>query len=318
MTTNCKDPTLINHPELSKLKEYEPRKIWKHEQYDFSTWLADNIDYLWDELDLSFTDVETERFVGAYRCDIICKDEITGRTVLIENQLEPTNHDHLWKTITYASWLDAGVVIWIVERAREEHRRAIEWLNNHTDDWVAFFLVEIHVYTIWNSAPAAKFEIIEKPNDFVDMIKQNPPEWDLRKSNISRLEFWSMLNDVIEERWKPFNKQKPSKQNWFTVSVGSKDCHISIDLINTEHRIRIRFWIADNKELYDRLAEHKEEIEKAFWKELIWDRLDDKKASSIHTFIDGLDFNNQSNYHDLMNRCIDEVVSMRKAFKPYL
>ena len=127
-----------------------------------------------------------------------------------------------------------------------------------------------------------------------------------------------MLNDVIDERWKPINKQKPSKQNWFTVSVGSSDCHISIDLINMEHRIRIRFWIANNKDLYDRLAEHKEEIEKVFWKELIWDRMDDKKASSIHTFIDGLDFNDKSNYQDLMNKSIDTVVDMRKAFKPYL
>ena len=300
--------------ELWKLREVPLRSVRQHEQYDFSDWLAEHINELWDELGLSLTDVETEKFVWNYRCDILCKDEFTDKTVLIENQLEESNHDHLWKIITYASWLNAGVIVWIVEKAREEHRSAIDWLNEHTNDWVDFFLIEIHAYKIWDSLPAPDFKIIEEPNDFRIPGIGDPTT--PSHSEISRLEFWSMLNDVIDERWRPFNKQKPSKQNRFTVSVGSSDCHISIDLINTEHRIR--FWIADNKELYDRLAGHKEEIEKAFWWELIWDRLDDKKASSIHTFIDGLDFNDKNNYHDLMNKSIDTVVDMRKAFKPYL
>lgn len=101
---------------LGKLQELDIRKVWAHEQYHFSKWLAEeeNIQELGDTLNLSLTDVETEKFVGKYRCDIICKDEITGKSVLIENQLEPTNHEHLGKIITYASGLDAAVVIWIV------------------------------------------------------------------------------------------------------------------------------------------------------------------------------------------------------------
>ena len=160
---------------LWTLKEIPLRDVWQHEQYHFSNWLAkeESIKELWSTLNLSLIDVETEKFVWEYRCDILCKDEITEKTVLIENQLEPTNHDHLWKIITYASWLDAGVIVWIVERAREEHKTAIDWLNQHTDEWIAFFLVEIHVYTIWDSAAAPYFKIIAEPNEFVRMIKHS-------------------------------------------------------------------------------------------------------------------------------------------------
>lgn len=305
---------------LGKLKEVDIRKVRQHEQYDFSAWLAkeDNITELWDTLNLSLTDIETEKFVGSYRCDILCKDEITGKTVLIENQLEPTNHDHLWKIITYASWLDASVVVWIVEEAREEHASAIEWLNKHTDDEVDFFLVEVHAYTIWNSEPAPMFKIIEQPNDFAKTAKELSHKENLSTGHMNRLEFWNKLNEVIDKRWKPFNKHKPSTDHWYTIAVGSSQCHISIDLINREHKIRVWLWIADSKELFDKLSEHKDEIEKAAWIKLIWDRIDDKKASSICTYVDGLDFNKQDNYEELMNKIIDLVVSLRTAFKPYL
>ena len=90
---------------LGKLQEIDIREVWTHEQYDFSKWLSaeDNIQELGNVLNLSLSDIETEKFVGSYRCDILCRDEITGRVVLIENQLEQTNHDHLGKILTYAS-----------------------------------------------------------------------------------------------------------------------------------------------------------------------------------------------------------------------
>ena len=130
---------------LGKIKEVDIRSVWPHEQYDFSKWLAEeeNIRALGEEMNLSLTDVDTERFVGSYRCDIICKDELTGKSVLIENQLEQTNHDHLGKIITYASGLDASVVVWIVAKARDEHASAIEGLNKHTDDDLSFFVFDI-------------------------------------------------------------------------------------------------------------------------------------------------------------------------------
>lgn len=306
--------------ELGKLTEVDIRKVWQHEQYDFSSWLSEeeNIQLLSEKLNLSLTDVETEKNVGSYRCDIICKDEITGKNVLIENQLEATNHDHLGKIITYASGLDASVVIWIVANAKEEHKSAIEWLNKHTDDEVSFFLIEVHAYTIGDSKPAPYFDIIEQPNDFAKQIKTLSHNTELNESQNKRLEFWEMFNEVLVKRGTPFNKRKATTDHWYSVAVGTSACHISIDLVNREHKIRISLWIPDNKDLYDTLYSHKTDIENEIGYELSWDKLDGKKASYIYTFIPGLDFNHQDNYSELMNKIIDQVLCFRKAFSKYI
>lgn len=305
---------------LGKLQEIDIRDVWQHEQYDFSKWLAseENIKELGDALNLSLTDVETEKFVGNYRCDILCKDELTGKVVLIENQLEPTNHDHLGKIITYASGLDASVVVWIVSSARQEHASAIEWVNKHTDDDLSFFLIEVHAYKIGDSAPAPQFKIIEQPNDFVKSVKAISKNSDLSERHKRRLDFWTRLNEVLEERGKPFNKRKPTTDHWYSIAMGTSECHISIDLVNKEHKIRVGLWIPDNKELYDKLYDNKDEIEAACGFELTWQRLDNKKASLVCAYIYGLDFDNQDNYPELINKSIDLVLTMRNAFVPFV
>jgi len=305
---------------LGKLNEVDIRKVWAHEQYDFSDWLAEeeNIQQLGDNLNLSLTDVEKEKFVGSYRCDIICKDELTGKNVIIENQLESTNHDHLGKIITYASGLDASVIVWIVKSAKEEHSSAIEWLNKHTDDDVSFFLIEVHAYTIEGSKPAPYFKIIQQPNDFVKQVKNVTKNTELNDSQNSRLDFWNRFNEVLEKCGKPFNKRKATTDHWYSVAIGSSQCHISIDLVNRDHKIRISTWIPDNKDLYDVFFENRETIEAAIGHPISWDRLDDKKAAYAYTFIEGLDFSDQSNYDELMEKSISEVLLFRKAFKPYI
>ncbi len=305
---------------LGKMQEVDIRKVWAHEQYDFSKWLSaeENINELGNILNLSLTDVKTEQFVGGYRCDIICKDEITGKSVLIENQLEQTNHDHLGKIITYASGLDASVVVWIVSEAREEHASAIEWLNNHTDDNLAFFLLEIHAYTIGDSDPAPMFKIIEQPNDFARSVKAAAVKGELSETQQKRQEFWTLFNDVLDQRGKPFNKRKATTDHWYSVAIGSSQCSISIDLVNKEHKIRVGFWVSNNKELFDSLHTHKDEIEEKIGFALDWDRLEGKKASVVCATIPGLNFNKQDNYPELMNKAIDMVLAFRAAFKPYI
>ena len=305
---------------LGKLKEVDIRKVWAHEQYDFSKWLASesNIQELGNILNLSLTNVETEKFVGNYRCDILCQDQFTGKTVLIENQLEPTNHDHLGKIITYASGLDAAVVVWIVAEVREEHASAIEWLNKHTDDEVSFFLLEIHAYTIGDSIPAPQFRIIEQPNDFAKMVKTLSKKAELSETSAQRLEFWTKLNDVIDQHRKPFNKHKPSTKHVYAVGIGSSQCNLSIDLINMEHKIRVGLWIPNNTDLFDKLMDHKDEIEKAAGFSLKWNRNDDKKAADISTDIHGLDFDKKDNYPQLMEEIIEKILKLRKAFSPFI
>lgn len=305
---------------LGKIKEVDIREVWKHEQYDFSKWLAseENISELGDTLNLSLTDIQTEQFVGSYRCDIICKDDVTGKSVLIENQLEQTNHDHLGKIITYASGLNASVVVWIVAEAREEHASAIEWLNKHTDDDVAFFLIEIHAYKIGDSDPAPMFKIIEQPNDFARSVKAAVTKGELSEAQIKRQEFWTQFNEVLDSRGKPFNKRKATTDHWYSVGIGSSRCYISIDLVNKQHKMRVGFWITNDKSLFDSLLENKNEIEQSVGQTLDWDRLEGKKASVICAEIPGLNFNKQDNYPELMNKAIDMVLSFRDAFKSFI
>lgn len=305
---------------LGTLKEVNIRELWKHEQYDFSNWLAkeENIQLLNDEIGLTLTDINKEVYVGSYRCDLVAVDETTGEKVIIENQLEATNHDHLGKLITYAAGLGVDTIIWIVKEAREEHRAAIEWLNNNTSKEINFFLIELHAYQIDDSRPAPMLKIIEKPNDFVKNSKNNYKDGELNRSQSERLCFWDEFNKVLIERKKPFNVRKPSTRHWYDVSIGSSEAHVGISLISKNNYIAVELYINDNKGLFDELLTHKDEIEKQIGVSLEWCRLDDKKASRILGYIDGLDFDDHSNYSELINRSIDLAIIFRDVFSKYI
>ena len=305
---------------IGKLTEVDVRELWKHEQYDFSEWLAkeDNIEYLNDILGLTLVDVDKEVFVGPYRCDIVAKDETSGITVVIENQLEGTNHDHLGKIVTYASGLNAKTMVWIVKDAKEEHRAAIEWLNNNTNSEINFFLIEIHAYKIGDSEPAPMFEVVEKPNDFVKHSKAPITDKELNKSQSERLLFWEQFNQIVINRGKPFNLRKATTDHWYDIALGTSDAHVAIDLVSRNNYIVVEVYINDKKELFDRLLSYRETIEKELDFEMEWDRLDNKKASRIKYRIPGLDFDDHSNYDELMNRIIDVAVKVRDVFSPYV
>lgn len=305
---------------LGILKEVDVRALWKHEQYDFSNWLAkdENIELLNDILGLTLTDVDKEVYVGAYRCDLVAKDETTGIKVIIENQLECSNHDHLGKIITYASGLDAKVIVWIVTEAREEHRSAIEWLNNNTGDELNFFLIELHAYRIGDSLCAPKFETIEKPNGFIKSIKGKNNAGDLSKTKSERLAFWTMFNDVVIDCGRPFNVRKASTDHWYDVAIGRSGAHLVVRLVNKESRITVELYISDDKQLFEKLYTFKDDIEEKLGIELEWKKLENKKASRILCSIPGLNFNDHSNYPELMRDVIAMVVKMREVFTEHI
>lgn len=305
---------------LGRLEEVDVRKLWSHEQYDFSNWLAkdENIDLLNEVLGLTLVDIEKEVFVGSYRCDLVASDETTGQKVIIENQLEASNHDHLGKIVTYASGLDANVIVWIVKEAREEHRSAVEWLNNNTNKNVNFFLIEIHAYKIGDSLYAPKFEVVEKPNDFIKNAKIQIGSGELNKSQSERLAFWTRFNEVLVERGKPFNVRKATTDHWYDVAIGVSAAHVGITLVNKEGCVGIELYINDDKDLFDSLNGDKSQIESELGLQLDWQRLDDKKASRIMYRIPGLNFDDHSNYDALMNDIIDKVVMFVKVFKKHV
>lgn len=302
---------------LGRLEEVNIRELWIHEQYDFSNWVAkkENIELLNDTVGLTLTNLEKEVYVGSYRCDLVAMDETTGMKVIIENQLESTNHDHLGKIITYASGLDASVIIWIVKEAREEHKSAIEWLNNNMVKEISFFLLEIKAYKIGDSLPAPMFRIVEKPNDFIKSVINDR---ELSKRHADRLNFWTEFNKVVTEHGKPFNIRKAGTGHWYDVAIGTSDAYISITLVNRDGYIGVELYIPDSKDLYDNIFKYKDEIEDKLDFDIFWERMDDKKASRIKSSISGLNFNNQTNYPELMDKVIERVVKMRDAFKGYI
>ena len=305
---------------FGSLEEVEVHQLWKHEQYNFSSWLAETegIELLNDVLGLTLTDVRKEVYVGAFRCDLVANDETTGTKVIIENQLEASNHNHLGKIITYASGLDAKVIVWIVTQAREEHRSAIEWLNNNTGNDIGFFLIELHAYRIGDSLPAPKFEIIEKPNGFIKYSKENSDNNEINKSKSERLAFWTQFNEMVAAKGKPFNIRGATTDHWYNVAIGTSEACVSINLVNKLSRVTVEIYIADNKGLFDYLAERRDEIENALGFKMEWVRLDNKKASRIRYAIPGLNFDDHSNYDALMNKIIEKVIVLKKVFPEYI
>ena len=305
---------------LGKLSEVDIRDLWKHEQYDFSEWLSkeENIEILGDEIGLTLTDIDKEVFVGSYRCDLVARDETTGVKVIIENQLETTNHDHLGKIITYASGLDADVVIWIVKEAKEEHRSAVEWLNNKTTKDVSFFLIEIHAYQIGDSLPAPKFVLVEKPNDFLKTTSINRGNGEVSKSEADRLNFWTRFNQVLVSRNRPFNVRKEHTERWYSVAMGTSEAGIAISLLGRTGQISVELAIKDNKQMFDRLYGMRDVIENELGLSMQWQRLDNKKASRILYYIDGLDFDRQESHDELINEIIDKAILMRDVFKQHI
>jgi hypothetical protein len=305
---------------IGKLTEVDVRDLWKHEQYDFSNWLAkeENIKLLDDEIGLTLMDINKEVYIGSYRCDLVAKDETTGQIVIIENQLQATNHDHLGKIITYAAGLDAKTIIWIVKEAREEHKAAIEWLNNNSSEEIGFFLIELHAYKINDSLPAPMFKVVEKPNNFTKTSKQNYSDKELNRSQNERLMFWEEFNTVIVSKGKPFSVRKPTTDHWYDVAIGTSEAHLAINLVNKENKIVLELYILDNKNLFDHIYEDKEKIESTLQMSFSWERLDGKKASRIKHDVLGLDFSDHSNYPQLMDECIEKILKMRDVFKKYL
>ena len=152
--------------QFGQLKRVDIREIWVHEERDFTPWLAKNLHFLGDAIGLELVLESEEVSVGSFRADILAKDAQTNNWVLIENQLERTDHSHLGQIITYASGLKAATVIWIAERFADEHIAALDWLNSITDDSVRFFGLQIELWTI-DTTMAPRFQVVSRPNSWI-------------------------------------------------------------------------------------------------------------------------------------------------------
>lgn len=296
---------------IGKLKKVELRDVWPNEAYDFTTWLAEdeNLELLSESIGIDISLIEKESKIGGFSADIYGEEDGTGKKVIIENQLEDTNHDHLGKIITYASGKDANYIIWIVKHARDEHRRAIEWLNEHTDSEIRFFLLEIEIWKIGDSQPAPKFNVVEQPNDWAKVEKKSLAA--VSERDMKCLRFWEEFKSYAETNksfTKEFSLRKPHPQNWYDLSVGISELHISMNIQLSKNTLDTGIYIPEHKELFEELKSHQSEIENKIGGKLIWHQA--SKASRLK-LVKSANINDSGNWQD----CFDWLIKMDLLFK---
>lgn len=284
---------------LGKLKKIELREAWKHEANNFTQWLAqeENLALLGDEIGFDIKLIQTEASVGSFNVDILAEEENTGRKIIIENQLEITNHDHLGKIITYASGFDARVIVWVVKDVREEHRQAIDWLNEHTDEDIEFYLIQIELWQIENSPFAPKFEIISKPNDWTKAVRSSTDAGELSGTKVKQLEFWTNFKDFAKLRQTKLHLRKVYPQGWTDISIGSADAHIALTINSPKSAFGVELYIPDSKELYHKLHNLRDQIEVDLGENLEWMELPSKKASRLRILKEG-GLNDETKWED--------------------
>lgn len=270
---------------LGKLKKIDLREYWKHEALDFTKWLAEteNLDELGDEIGIDIELIQTEAGVGRFSVDILAQEQTTGKKIVIENQLEATDHSHLGQILTYAAGIEAEYIVWIVKDVREEHKQAVEWLNEHTDEKINFFLVKIELWQIGSSEPAAKFVVVSRPNGWTKSVRGSVHEQgELSDTKLMQLEFWQQLRAFSAIKTPSLKLRTPRAQHWYDISIGRSDAHIALTTNTNEGQIGCELYIPNSKHLYNALYSNKQEIESDLKiSGLIWQELPEKKASRI-------------------------------------
>lgn len=302
---------------LAKLSKVELRDVWGHEAVDFTNWLAqkENLDALGEEIGVDIKLIKTEANVGKFNVDILAEEEASGRKIIIENQLEDTNHDHLGKVITYASGYDAEIIIWIVRDVRDEHQRAIEWLNEHTDENIGFFLIKIELWQIEGSSPAPKFEIMVSPNEWAKAIKTGPTNGELTNTKLQQLDFWNKFKNYVRQKDTRIRLQTPRPQHYYDISFGSSDGHIDLIVDSKENLLRCGIYISRKKELFNFLRGKKNEIEKEIGESAEW--VDAPVASRIKIRKEVSDVFNQAEAENYFTWLYEKTVLFQKTFGKY-
>ncbi len=267
--------------ELGRLEKVDLRNAWATETSHFTPWLAgeENIRLLGKTIGLELEVQVTEKEVGPFRADILCKDLATGNWVLIENQLERTDHLHLGQLLTYAAGLDAVTIIWIAQHFTPEHRAALDWLNDITREGVSFFGLEIELWRIADSPLAPKFNIISKPNEWSRAVKESADKTGLSDSQEVLLDFWAGLQEHLAKYSAIIRPAKPQPQSFVSMALGRGNTRLVAVASSraAEVRAEVAMHGATADLFYRTLKAQKESIERELGEELNWYDESEKK-----------------------------------------
>lgn len=307
---------MSNSP-LGRLEQVDLRTVWTSEAAGFTPWLAqpENLDVLGETLGLSLEIESVEKAVGSFRADIVCTiagEE--GSLVLIENQLERTDHDHLGKLLTYSAGLQAITVVWLAAHFRDEHRAALDWLNAITPDRFRFFGLEIELWKIGNSSVAPKFNIVSMPNDWSRSVSPAISGVKRSETKLRQLEYWTGLQSALDaQNGQVKGNRKPQPQHWMDYPIGRTGFHLSAVMHSREKCIRVELYISGEKasERHDFLERKKNEIEHELGHSLEWsDQLPtatDRRIAYYRRDVDPDDESDWSTQHEWLAKHLNQM-----------
>jgi hypothetical protein len=304
---------------IGKIVRRPLREVWKHEALDFTTWLVENIDVLSEALDVPLQEAKREQAAGDFSVDLVAEDG-SGNTVIIENQLEKSNHDHLGKLITYLSALDARVAVWIVSEPRPEHTKAITWLNESRQ--ASFYLVKAEAICIDNSAPACLFTLITGPSEETHEVGDTKQE--LAGRYAIRRRFWRTLLERARQKTKLYNTLSPTDSNWIAFASGKPGLSFVTSI--TQHSATAQLVIdrgkdsdVENRTILDQLKGHQTEIEQKFGGPLEWYQQEGVRLCRvIHEVKVGGYRDEEAKWPEIQDAIIDAMTRLERALRPYL
>lgn len=306
--------------QIGRIDRVPPRQLWKHEEYGFTVWLERNIEVLAEAIDLPLEVVEREKRLGAFRVDLVAETR-GGDLTIIENQLAPSNHDHLGKLVTYFSNLRAKVAVWVVTSGRPEHVLAVNWLNESTPADQAFFLVQLEGIRIGDSSPAPLFTLVAGPSEEAKAIGQEKKE--LAERHVQRLQFWEQLLERAEKMGVAHHSNRsPTKESWLATGAG-KSGITWVYLIWVKEQSGVELYIDageadENEEILSELFRHKEEVEQTFGHALDWQPLEGRRACRVRYEMQTGGLEDEENWPKIQDEMIRAMDRLIGALEPHL
>lgn len=304
---------------LGTLTRVDPRSVWRSESADFTPWLAENLARLGEALGIELELEERESSVGAFSADIVARELGQNRVVVIENQLEATDHSHLGQLLTYAAGKEAGVVVWISPEFREEHRQAIDWLNRDGGQGTAFFGVVVELLRIDQSPPAVNFRPVAFPNDWTRELKAGG-SGEVSERRLAYQAFFQRLIDQLRAK-KFTNARAGQPQSWYSFAAGISGFSYSA-VFASGGKLRVELYLGagdaeKNKSVFAQLFAERPGIEDDFGGPLDWEPLDGKKSARIALYRDGA-IESVESHEEYLAWCVTNLLKLKHVFAPRL
>ena len=276
---------------FGQIKKVPLRDIWPHEALDFTPWLARNINVLGDAIGLELELIQEEASVGDFSLDILAKDLGSAEHVIIDNQFSQTDHDHLGKLLTYAAGFEASSVIWVAESIREEHRQALEWLNNRTDTETQFFAVVVEVIRIDDSKPAFNLKPVVFPNEWHKSKSKSKVSQQVSAKGERYRSYFQNLIDKLRENHRFTSARAGQPQNWYAFASGITGINYGANFCQGD-KVRTELYIdfgdaEENEACLNYLLESRQQIEEEYGDTLSWEPIDGKRAARIAVYRPG-------------------------------